>query len=88
MVSPEIKTWSDLIQRHFAAPVKRFFRMGAEVVVLAFDVYDFVPLAKQITQHNRVKRKVTVSSLHAPPVLSCFNSSVAVVQRPRDCNTR
>jgi hypothetical protein len=30
-------------------------------VILAFDVYDHVPMAKQITQHGRVKLKVKVN---------------------------
>jgi hypothetical protein len=60
MISQRTVEWSQLIRFHYAAPIKRLFSLGARVVILAFDVYDFVPAAKQITQHNRVKTKVKV----------------------------
>lgn len=42
--------WKDYVRSNFALCVLRFFKMGCEAVVLAFDEYDHVPLAKSITQ--------------------------------------
>jgi hypothetical protein len=42
--------WKDYVYSNFACCVIRFFKMGCEAVVLAFDEYDHVPKAKSITQ--------------------------------------
>ena len=51
------KQWSDYVRSNFAMCILRFFKMGCEAVVLAFDEYDYVPKAKSITQTNRAKAK-------------------------------
>jgi len=58
MKSQYVTKWSELVKFNFARHVKRFLGMGASVVVLGFDVYKFVPLAKSITQYNRSKKAV------------------------------
>lgn len=42
--------WGDYVRNNFAMCVLRLFRLGCDVVVLAFDEYDHVPQAKSITQ--------------------------------------
>ena len=56
MVSERTKTWDQLVRNNFASACKRFMGIGADTVVLAFDVYQYVPNAKAITQMNRSKR--------------------------------
>lgn len=58
MKAGSISTWSELVKFNFARHVKKFYGMGATVVVLAFDAYAFVPGAKSITQANRSKKAV------------------------------
>ena len=48
--------WSDFLRNNFARTIIRYFRLGCEAVVLAFDDYDHVPKAKAITQANRAKQ--------------------------------
>lgn len=57
MAGKHITKWDDLIRYNFCFPVKRFFKLGCETVVLAFDDYKYVPPSKSITQCNRAKNK-------------------------------
>lgn len=57
MTSSTTRRWEDLVNFNFCNPVRRFYRMGTKIVVLAFDDYKFVPIAKSITQANRSKKK-------------------------------
>lgn len=60
MASGAMTKWDDLVKWNFAYKVQNFFRMGAHTVILAFDDYHYVPLAKSITQANRAKTKVSI----------------------------
>lgn len=55
MKSGAVTKWDELVRYNFVSAVHRFFRIGAQVVVLGFDVYSLVPMAKAITQANRSK---------------------------------
>jgi hypothetical protein len=57
MAGAQTRKWNDLVNYNFCTAVNRFFRIGARVVVLAFDDYTYVPVAKSITQANRSKNK-------------------------------
>jgi hypothetical protein len=57
MAGGHTRKWSDLVSFNFCMGIQRFFRLGAKVVVLAFDDYKYVPVAKSITQANRSKHK-------------------------------
>lgn len=57
MAGGATRKWDDLVSFNFCGGIQRFFRMGAKVVVLAFDDYKFVSIAKSITQANRSKNK-------------------------------
>jgi hypothetical protein len=59
MIAAGVGNWDDLV-RKFSRTVAQQFRLGAKTVVLAFDVYEHVPMAKSITQANRAKVKGTV----------------------------
>lgn len=48
-----ISQWGEFLRSNFARTIGRYFRMGCEAVVLAFDDYDHVPKAKAITQARR-----------------------------------
>jgi hypothetical protein len=52
-----VKQWSDFLRSNYARTIVRYFRLGCEAVVLAFDDYDHVPKAKSITQAKRAKAK-------------------------------
>lgn len=52
-----VKSWDDLLRFNYARHIMRYFRLGCEAVVLAFDDYERVPMAKAITQANRVKKR-------------------------------
>lgn len=41
-----VSQWRDLLRNNFARTIAKYFRMGCEAVVLAFDDYDHVPKAK------------------------------------------
>lgn len=60
MAAGTTRRWDDLVRFNFCSPVRRFFRMGTRTVVLAFDDYTHVPVAKSITQANRSKKKVKI----------------------------
>jgi hypothetical protein len=45
-----VKQWGDFLRSNYARTIVRYFRLGCEAVVLAFDDYDHVPKAKSITQ--------------------------------------
>lgn len=51
-----VNEWSQFLSNNFVRTVVRYFRLGCEAVVLAFDDYDHVPKAKAITQANRAKQ--------------------------------
>jgi hypothetical protein len=52
-----VHSWDDLLRFNYARHINRYFRLGCEAVVLAYDDYERVPMAKAITQANRVKKK-------------------------------
>lgn len=79
MASSTMRKWDDLIRFNFCNPILRFFRMGAQVCVLAFDDYLHVPKAKAITQANRSKKK-------AP--FQCNEREQLETLMPADYNTR
>jgi len=67
-----IKTWEEFVRQQFVKPIQDCFDHHADVVVLAFDNYAHVPLAKAPTQRKRSEK---VSEFHfeaaaaLPPVL-------------------
>ena len=50
-----ITTWSVFLKVQFEIKVRRSFETGADVVVLAFDDYTYVPRSKTMTQTKRNK---------------------------------
>jgi hypothetical protein len=48
-----IKDWPTYLRVQFVNPINRLFEMGASSVVLSFDYYPLVPLAKAPTQKKR-----------------------------------
>lgn len=79
MASSTMRKWDDLIRFNFCIPIQRFYRLGAQVCVLAFDDYLYVPKAKAITQANRSKKK-------AP--FQCNEREQLETVMPADYNTR
>ena len=53
MKSDAIKTWGLFIKIQFVCTVQNAFDKGAEVVVLGFDNYKYVPSCKSMTQQKR-----------------------------------
>ena len=41
-----IKSWNDLLRNNYARHIARYFRLGCQAVVLAFDDYERVPASK------------------------------------------
>lgn len=76
-----VSQWGDYVRTNFAMSIQRFFRLGCEVVVLAFDEYDHVPAAKSITQTNRAKAKARYEfgeGQNLPPTMpQGFNDKLA-----------
>ena len=65
MKSAHVLTWDQFVHSQFAMPVRRMLREhGATSVVLAFDDYTHVPLAKGMTQAQRQK-KTSPKAFHA-----------------------
>jgi len=46
-------SWEKFLDKMFVDPINRLFRLGAVVVILAFDDYSLVPTAKAPTQRER-----------------------------------
>ena len=55
MKSNAIVAWSVFVQVQFQSTIRKSFATGADVVVLAFDDYTYVPRSKSMTQHKRNK---------------------------------
>jgi hypothetical protein len=49
-------SWEHFLDKMFVDPINRLFRLGAVVVILAFDDYSLVPTAKAPTQRERAAR--------------------------------
>lgn len=60
MCGAHVATWLQFFTAQFVGTIDQGFAAGAEVVVLGFDDYAFVPSAKNMTQIKRIKT--------APPV--------------------
>lgn len=58
MKSHHVRTWEQFIEFQFCNVIRRAFRAGCNVVVLAFDNYALVPSAKGMTQAKRNKATV------------------------------
>lgn len=72
MKSNTVTKWSELVRFNFGGPVRRFFGMGAKTVVLGFDVYSLVPMAKAITQANRSKHVAKIDFSDASDLPTCI----------------
>jgi hypothetical protein len=55
----KLQTWDEYVRNQFLRPLGRFYE-HADVVVLAFDNYEFVPAAKCMTQMKRRKNTAPV----------------------------
>ena len=55
MKSDAIKTWESFIRCQFLCTIERAFNLGGNIVVLGFDDYTHVPVAKNMTQRKRVQ---------------------------------
>ena len=60
MCGAHIASWFQFFTAQFVSTIDQGFAAGAEVVVLGFDDYAFVPSAKNMTQAKRVKFIPTV----------------------------
>jgi hypothetical protein len=56
MPSGWIKDWATFLQIQFVTPINRLYDLGATVVVLTFDNYEFCPGAKNPTQKKRTTK--------------------------------
>lgn len=59
MIAGSMRRWDDFIRFNFACKIQKFVNQGVKAVVLGFDDYAHVPMAKAITQENRSKNTVT-----------------------------
>jgi hypothetical protein len=55
MCGAHVRTWVHFFHAQFVDTIESGFATGAEVVVLGFDDYAFVPSAKNMTQQKRVR---------------------------------
>ena len=55
MKSNAITTWSLFVRVQFQSTIRKSFETGADVVVLGFDDYTYVPRSKTMTQQKRNK---------------------------------
>jgi len=55
MCGAHIRTWLQFFTAQFVSTIDQGFAAGAQVVVLGFDDYAFVPSAKNMTQQKRAK---------------------------------
>jgi hypothetical protein len=53
MKQQDTRDWISFYRQQFLWPIKRYFKNGAKCVILAFDNYNLVPRAKQMTQRMR-----------------------------------
>ena len=53
--SSTTRTWDDYVHGQFERSIQHYFNNGVQCVVLAFDDYHHVPLAKSMTQTKRRK---------------------------------
>lgn len=60
MRASHVRTWDQLVELNFCRHIRKYMSMGATTVVLGFDVYAHVPMAKSITQANRAKVRSSV----------------------------
>eukprot|EP00960_Hanusia_phi_P056857 763388-Hanusia_phi.AAC.8 len=58
MKSEHINTWEKFLECQFGNVIRKAFRGGCSIVVLAFDNYEHVPASKGMTQAKRNKTKV------------------------------
>lgn len=63
-----VVSWEDYIQRQFERHISKYFARGVSCVVLAFDDYAHVPVAKNMTQAKR-RRHVPSLDFHARDTL-------------------
>lgn len=72
MKADYINTWALFLEKQFISKIDNAFSLGARVVVLAFDNYEHVPSAKNMTQQKR-SRSVPVLKFDEkddlPPIL-------------------
>lgn len=54
-------TWEDYIHRQYELYLRRCFNAGVDTVILAFDDYNHVPIAKSMTQN---KRRRNIPQIH------------------------
>lgn len=62
MCGAYIRTWKQYFMTQFVGSIENAFTTGAEVVVMGFDDYTFVPAAKNMTQLSRMR---------SVPVMTC-----------------
>ena len=60
MCGTHIRSWQQLVRSQFIQCIESAFATGACIVVLAFDNYEHVPAAKNMTQAKRSKQHVHV----------------------------
>ena len=61
MCGSHIKTWAQFFNTQIVATIDQAFATGAEVVVMGFDDYTFVPAAKNMTQQKRMRTMPSLS---------------------------
>ena len=61
MCGSHIRSWSQLVRQQFLQCIDAAFQTGACIVVLAFDNYEHVPSAKNMTQAKRSKQHVNIN---------------------------
>lgn len=75
MAPQSIRTWDVFFERQFLHTIEAQFDTGASVVVLGFDNYEHVPVAKAPTQRKR--------NTHVPTVV--FDETDELPRLPPDC---
>jgi hypothetical protein len=75
-----LQNWGDFVRSNYARSIIRYFRLGCEAVVIAFDDYDHVPKAKSITQVFEIlcclARISKMRSSALPPSTNCASHLV------------
>lgn len=72
MRGKHIRSWDRLVDFNFCRHIRKYMDMGVTTVIVGFDVYAYVPMAKSITQANRSKAKASVDftqEMHLPPMI-------------------
>ena len=83
MKADAVTSWSQFLNLQYYKTIEQSFGFGANVVVLAFDNYTYVPVSKGMTQANRSKHMPDVKFTERDSLPASMPDQWAAVMRNR-----